>query len=56
MWEEREMRQLDDCDTEKCGTLDTNEKTIAILGDTWWPQTAKHEGGRISKRFYAIYG
>ena len=26
-------------------------KTIAILGDTWWPQTAKLDGDRISKQF-----
>ena len=29
---------------EKFGTLDSSEKTIAILGDGWWPQTAVQEG------------
>ena len=28
-----------------------SEKTIAILGDRWWPQTAKQDGDRISKEF-----
>ena len=35
---------------EKFGKLDS-EKTIAIVGDTWWPQTAKQEGDKISKTF-----
>ena len=35
-----EMRKIDKCDIEEFGTLD-REKTIAILGDRWWPQTAK---------------
>ena len=34
---------------EKPGTLDSSEKTIAILGNRWWPQTAKQEGDKISK-------
>ena len=48
---EEEMRQLDVCDTEKIGRLESSEKIIAILGDTWWPQTAKQDGDRISKQF-----
>ena len=36
---------------EKFGTLDSNEKTIAILEDRWWPQTAKQEGDKMSKIF-----
>ena len=36
---------------EKVGTLDSSEKTIAILGDRWWPQTAKQKGDKISKQF-----
>ena len=32
------------------GTLDSEEKTIAILGDRWWPQAAKQEGNKISKK------
>ena len=31
--------------------LESNEKTIAILGDRWWPQTAKQDGDRVSKLF-----
>ena len=46
-----EMRKIDDCDMEKFGTLESSEKTIAILGDRWWPQTAKQQGDKISKKF-----
>ena len=46
-----EMRKIDKCDMEKFGTLDSREKTIAILGDRWWPQKAEQQGGRISKTF-----
>ena len=28
-----DMRKIDECGTEKFGTLDGSEKTIAILGD-----------------------
>ena len=48
---EGEMRKIDECDTEKFGTPDSSETTIAILGDRWWPQTAKQEGDKISNRF-----
>ena len=27
--------ELDECDMDKFGTLDSNEETIAILGDRW---------------------
>ena len=30
-----EIRKVDECDTEKNITLDSSEKTIAILGDRW---------------------
>ena len=46
-----EMRKLDKCDMEEFGRLESSEKTIAILGDRWWPQKAKQEGGRMSKQF-----
>ena len=36
---------------EKVGTLDSSEKTIAILGDSWWPQTVTQEGDKICKKF-----
>ena len=29
---------------EEFGRLESSEKKIAILGDKWWPQTAKQEG------------
>ena len=35
------MRKTDEYDMEKFGTLASSEKTIAVLGDRWWPLTAK---------------
>ena len=49
-----EMRTLDVCDTEELGRLESSEKTIAILGDRWWPQTAKQDGDRMSEQFLCI--
>ena len=53
-----EMRKLDVCDMEEfVGRLESSEKTIAILGDRWWPQTAKQDGDSIIKQFScSIYG
>ena len=48
---EEEMRKLDECDMEEFNRLERSEKTIAILGDRWWPKTAKQDGDRISKQF-----
>ena len=48
---EEGMRKLDVCDMEEFGRLESSEKTIAILGDRWWPQTAKQDGDRISKQW-----
>ena len=48
---EEEMRKLDVCDMEEFGRLESSEKTVATLGDKWWPQTAKQDGDRISKQF-----
>ena len=45
------MRKLHVCDMEEFGRLEGSEKTIAILGDRWWPQTEKQDGDRISKQF-----
>ena len=45
----REKEGNDECDMEKFDTLDSSEKTIAILGDRWWPRTAKQEGDKIRK-------
>ena len=36
---------------EELGRLESSEKTIAILRDRWWPQTANQGGDRISKQF-----
>ena len=44
-----EDKDLNECDMEEFGGLESSEKTIAILGDRWWPQTAKQEGDKISK-------
>ena len=45
------------CDMQEFGRLESSEKTIAILGDRWWPQTAKQDWDRISKNsFYVVYG
>ena len=46
-----EMRKLDAHDMEEFCRLESSEKTITILGDGWWPQTAKQDGDRISKQF-----
>ena len=45
---EVEMWQLDVCDVEDFGRLESSEKTISILGERWWPQTAKQDGDKIS--------
>ena len=48
---EKETRKLDECNMEEFGRLESSEKTIAILEDRWWPQTAKRDGDRISEQF-----
>ena len=48
---DEEMRKLGGCDMEEFDRLESSEKTNAILGDRWWPQTAKQDGDRISKQF-----
>ena len=55
------MGKINESDMEKFGTLDSSEKTIAILGDRWWPPTAKQEEAKTCKRLlctilYATYG
>ena len=48
---EEKMREIDECDVEEFDTIDSSGKTIAsILGDRWWPQAAKQEGDKISKK------
>ena len=51
-----EMREIDECDLEEFGTLDSSDKPIAILGDRWRPQAAKQEGDKIRKAFLCVYG
>ena len=40
------MRGTDVCDMEGFGTLDSSEKTVAILGDRSRPQAAKQAGDK----------
>ena len=44
-------RKIDKCDMWVFGALGNGEKTIAVLVDRWWPQTAKQEGDKTSKKF-----
>ena len=46
------ISNIDGCDMKKFCTMSFIEKTIAVLGDKWWPQTAKEEGNKISKPCY----
>ena len=43
------MREMEECDMERFGTLDESEKTIATLGDRWRPQAAKQKGDKMRK-------
>ena len=45
------MKKMAEYDIDEFGTLDSSERTIAILGDRWWPQTTTQEGDKISKTF-----
>ena len=49
---EEDIRQLDECEMEEFGRLEISEKTIAILRNRWWPQTAKQDGDRVTKQFF----
>ena len=53
---EEETKKIDECGMEKFRTLDNtrSEKTIAILGDRWWPQKARQEGDKINAFFCLI--
>ena len=48
------MRKIDECGMDKFDALDS-EKTIAILGYTWWPRKAKQVGDKMNKHFYVTY-
>ena len=50
-----EIRKIDECDMEKFGTLDSSEKTIAILGDRWCPQTAKQQEVQDEQKVLCIW-
>ena len=41
-----EMREVKECGIKSFDALDSREKTIAILGDRCWPQTAKKDGDK----------
>ena len=43
------MKKMAEYDIDEFGTLDSSERTIAILGDRWWPQTTKQEREKVSK-------
>ena len=42
------MRKLNVFDMGGFGRLESGKKMIAVVGDRWWPQTAKQDGDRIS--------
>ena len=48
---EGEMRDLNKSGMKSFDTLDSREKTIAVLGDRSWPQTAKQDRNKICRRF-----
>ena len=50
-----DMSKIDECDIEKCGKLN-GEKTIAILGDRWWPQYDETGRGYEDKLKFYVYG
>ena len=52
---EDEVRKSDKCDGEELGRLESSENTIPILGDRWWPQTAKKHGDRINQTVFMYY-
>ena len=43
------MREVNEGGIKSFDALDGREKTTAILGDRWWPQTAKQDGDMICK-------
>ena len=51
MLEEKEVRDIDECDKEEFGTLDS--RSPIYLG-RWWPHAAKQGGGKISRTFLCI--
>ena len=53
---ETEMREVMEGGMNLFEALDNREKTIAILGDRCWPQTANQDGDNICKRSCVLYG
>ena len=49
-----DMRIIDGCDMDNIDTLHSSKRTIGILGDRWWPQTAKREGGKPRKQLHSF--
>ena len=48
---EEEMREIEECDVEEFFVhQNSSEKTIAMLGDRWWPQAAKPEGDKNRRK------
>ena len=45
------MREVNEGGIKSFDALDSREKMIAILGDRWWPQTARQDGDKICKMF-----
>ena len=50
------MRKIDVCDMEEVGSIESSEKTIAILGDRCGHRRRNRTGIRQAHSFYAIYG
>ena len=48
---EGEMRDVNEGGMKSFDALEGREKTIALLGDAWWPQTAKQDGDKTCRRF-----
>ena len=42
-----EMREVNEGGMKSFDALGNREKTMAILGDRWWPQTAKQDGDNM---------
>ena len=47
--------EMTEIDMGEFDTLDSSEKTIAILGGRWWPPVAKQEGDEISKKIHVMH-
>ena len=47
---DRELWALSKSSMESIDAVDSGEKTIAIIGDRWWPQTAEQGGDEICRR------